>query len=155
MMNQISMFDSDVIPYPQTYADIDTLYTEYIFEGETDKDTFTFSGPKDNSDSWRSYFFYGKKVFSFYPDRGKGSKFKIVRDKKNILVKESELPSVLEELKQLKHVIFRNTIIEEFACCNDFKRCSSAGVCLYTKDRFYNGCYYRTNLEAGKVFFKE
>ena len=153
-MEQMTMFET-IIPYPQTYADIDDLYRNYIYEGETDSDAFENEGPKDGSDKWRSYFFYGKKVFSFYPDLKSDAKFKLWIKGKNVPVKQSDLPQALKDLCALKHEIFRNTITEVFACCNDFKRCSAAGSCLHPDDRFYNGCYYRKNLEAGINFYKE
>ena len=153
-MEQLTMFD-DTIPYPQTYADIEYLYNKYIYEGEKDSDTFSYDGPKDGSDSWRSYYFYGKKVFSFYPHLKSGAKFKLWIDNKNVSVNPPDLPQVLNDLCARKHDIFRNTITDVFACCNDFKRCSAAGSCLHQDNRFYNGCYYRKNLESGLNFYKE
>lgn len=42
---------------------------------------------------------------------------------------------------------------ERFGCCNDFIRCSDALECLYKDSAEYKGCYYRQNLEAGRVFY--
>ena len=167
-MEQLSMF-CESIPYPNTFDDIDHLYKEYIFEGEKDEDAFTVKDRKDGKS--KSYYFYGKRLFTFQPDFGKGSKLKkvikipvetekdgeiIVDEKiKEVLITPDELFSFLNELKETKHIIFRNLITESFACCNDFKRCSREGACLYPDDRFYNGCYYRTNLESGINFWKE
>ena len=153
-MEQMTMFDVD-IQYPQTYADIEELYNKYIYEGEKDSDAFEHEGPKDGSDIWRSYYFYGKKVFSFYPNMKKGAKLKLWIDGKNIPVNQTDLPQALDDLRIRKHEIFRNTITDVFACCNDFKRCSAVGSCLHPDDRFYNGCYYRSNLESGINYFKE
>ena len=89
-MEQMSMFNA-IIPYPKTYSDIFDLYRNYIFEGEADDDVFTCNPPEDKYASRRSYFFYGKKVFSFSPDTGKGSKLKIMKDKKEVLVKQQLL----------------------------------------------------------------
>ena len=151
MDEQISFFYSPV-SYPKTFQDVDRLYKEYIFEGEKDDDVFTSNERKDGS---RSYFFYGVKVFSFRPDQGKGSILKVVNDNKEVKVSDNELMETLSHLKKLKRMIFRNTITETFACCNDFKRCSETGACLYPDDRFFNGCLYRKNLEAGRNFFRE
>jgi len=86
MDEQISFFDSPV-SYPKTFQDVDCLYMEYIFEGEKDDDVFTSNERKDGS---RSYFFYGVKVFSFHPDKGKGSKLKVVKDKKEVKVSDND-----------------------------------------------------------------
>lgn len=40
-----------------------------------------------------------------------------------------------------------------FGCCNDFILCSDARRCLKAKDPDYNGCQYRKNLEAGRIFY--
>lgn len=41
----------------------------------------------------------------------------------------------------------------KFGCCSKYKECSKAGQCLH-EDKFYaKGCYYRRNLEQGKVFY--
>ena len=40
-----------------------------------------------------------------------------------------------------------------FGCCNDFILCSDARRCLKSKDPDYNGCQYRKNLEAGRIFY--
>lgn len=42
---------------------------------------------------------------------------------------------------------------EAFGCCNDFVRCSDARECLHKLDPDYAGCYYRKNLEAGRIFY--
>ncbi len=166
-MEQISMF-SEMISFPKSYADIQSLYNEYIYEGETDDDVFTWRELKNG----RSYFFYGKKVFEFSPDSGNGSKLKKVtivkelgkdEDGDTVLISKvklvpilpNELTGFLNEMKQLKIDTFRGVITDTFACCNDFKRCSAVGQCIHEKDRFYNGCFYRTNLEAGRNFYRE
>lgn len=40
-----------------------------------------------------------------------------------------------------------------FLCCNDFMRCSDAKQCLKSGNPEYNGCAYRKNLEAGRIFY--
>lgn len=52
-----------------------------------------------------------------------------------------------------KKALFRTLGDVSFACCNDFERCSDAMSCLHPYDIFYNHCLYRTNLEAGRIFY--
>lgn len=158
-MHQTSLLS--VPSWPETFEDIESLYREYIFENEKDSDTFSFSDIKNG----RSYFFYGLKSFEFYPVQdNKPSKWRIPEylinpdqvDKTkfiSISPKKFDPATVLRLLKDLKRSIFRNTITEEFGCCNDFIRCSDAKACLHPEDRFYNGCGYRKNLEAGRIFY--
>ena len=154
-MPQLSIFQDGIL-FPQTYSDLFSLYEKYIYEGEKDTDVFTWSDIKNG----RSYAFYGKKVMTFIPsDTGK------VKLKVNLPSGEAgtldsattpeELLAWLEKLRLAKRTIFRNLIIEEFGCCNDFKRCSAVDKCIHSEDRFYNGCYYRRNLENGRNFYKE
>lgn len=42
---------------------------------------------------------------------------------------------------------------ESFGCCNYFEDCSDAKHCLFEHDLDYLGCYYRKNLEAGRIFY--
>ena len=153
-MEQLSMF-SEGPKFPLTYDDVDQLFKQYIYEGETDADVFTASELK----SGRSYFFYGQKVFEFVAGDNESARLKIVgEDKKLIALKPSsttmaELERHLMALKTKKRVIFRNLISDTFGCCNDFERCSDEKECIHKSDRFYNGCMYRTNLEAGRIFY--
>ena len=153
-MDQISMFEDEYM-FPSSYDDIQEIYRNHIYDGEKDEIAFRWKDKKND----RSYSFYGEKVFAFYPDQGKGAKFTICETvgekKKEILVKPLDFGKAVEKLKKRYQYLARNTIIETFACCNDFKRCSAVDSCLHQKEIFYNGCYYRTNLEAGRNFYKE
>ena len=157
-MEQISMFSESLV-FPSNYEDIEKIYKEYIFEGETDKDVFTSSDLTSYSVPYgKSYFFYGQKVFEFIPPAKKKSKLTVFRldDSKIVLTPSSsmvELLAAFAELKTMKQEIFRNLNTEPFGCCNDFIRCSDVHECLHAEDRFYNNCMYRKNLEAGHIFY--
>lgn len=149
-------FLPDAPVFPLSFDDLQSLYQAYIFEGEKDEDTFTWSETKNG----RSYFMYGKKVLEFVPGDVKKARLRILPPDKSMKqetldanTSSDALIDALKELKEIKHKLFRNTITEEFACCNDFLKCSDAKQCLYPQDRFYNGCYYRKNLEAGHIFY--
>ncbi|MBR7173139.1 MAG: hypothetical protein IKD50_01755 [Clostridia bacterium] len=153
-MKQISMFENE-ISFPHSYDDIQSLYEKYIYEGEKDPDAFTWKDLKNS----RSYFFYSKKVFEFSLS-GKSPTLKVISrtdDKKFVTVSPSDhqLEDAIAWLKTLKKNIFRSLVTETFGCCDAFKECSAVDHCIHTDDRFYNGCMYRTNLEAGRNFYKE
>jgi hypothetical protein len=44
-------------------------------------------------------------------------------------------------------------ILEEFGCCSHYVECSDKGNCLFTENEDYKGCYYRKNLEKGRIFY--
>lgn len=44
--------------------------------------------------------------------------------------------------------------VNRFGCCSKYKECSQAGKCLHEHPYYSKGCYYRENLENGRVFYK-
>lgn len=166
-MTQLDMFDNGP-SFPLTHEGILALFHQYIDEGEKDSDVFTWEETKQG----KSYFIYGKKVFEHRPGDIKKARIVIFeeiesekegetivelkpRSKSPEMMPPDVLLQWLEDLKQKKRAIFRGLITEKFACCNDYMKCSRAGMCIHQNDRFYNGCTYRTNLEAGRNFFRE
>ncbi len=161
-MEQMSFFDSEKVAFPMTHEDVLKLHEQYIYEGEKDKDAFTFKDIKNGLGY--SYYFYGIKVMEHTVSLSGKVKFSIKQkygdedgegDKGKFIAvpQDADILYYMELLKKAKRIIFRNTITETFACCNDYERCSDARKCLKTEDRMYNGCLYRTNLEAGRIFY--
>ena len=64
-----------------------------------------------------------------------------------------ESVAFLDWSKLKKKEIFRALGDTSFACCSAFIRCSDARECLHQTDIYYNHCYYRENLEAGRIFY--
>ena len=75
-----------------------------------------------------------------------GYRFPIACDKDTATAYEEMISAVYEQLKS-------STVSERFGCCNDFIRCSDARECLHKDNPEYNGCYYRKNLESGRIFY--
>ena len=120
-MEQISLFDETIIAFPKTHDDILKLYEQYISEGETDPDAFTWSEIRNG----RSYFFYGKKVFEFVTDSSGNAKIRILQENEKPITltpSSSDLLHYMEMLKEAKRIIFRNLTTDSFGCCNDFLR---------------------------------
>lgn len=158
-MDQLSFFDSDPqrsdsVDFPLTHEDVVSIFNKYVFEGEKDEDVFTWN----ETSSGKSYYIFGTKVFAHRPGDMKKARL-FIPDGDKFITKSSssfsghDVYEFFTSLKARKKQIFRALTPETFACCNDFKKCSAAGHCIYPDDRFYNGCIYRTNLEAGKNFF--
>ena len=40
-----------------------------------------------------------------------------------------------------------------FGCCSSFNECSDKKACLYPHKFYTSRCWYRTNLEKGKIFY--
>ena len=65
-----------------------------------------------------------------------------------------DVPAIEEMiLAMYNYFADRQTSYSMMACCNDFVRCSDALECLHKYDEEYAGCWYRKNLEKGRVFY--
>lgn len=42
---------------------------------------------------------------------------------------------------------------DAFGCCSKYNECSDAKRCLHENKLYAKGCYYRKNLESGKIFY--
>ncbi|MDE5945963.1 MAG: hypothetical protein K2G63_01450 [Oscillospiraceae bacterium] len=42
---------------------------------------------------------------------------------------------------------------DKFGCCSKYKECSKAKKCLHSNKFYSKACWYRKNLEAGKIFY--
>lgn len=167
MNNQVSLF-GDTVPFPQTYDDVFDMYYAHIIPPSPDDDAFT-SSDKELSLGGKSFFMYGQKVFEFVPGekprfRISGETMKKIEPAKSYeeekwyifsadQANDTTMRLFISALQETINYIFRHLISETFGCCNDFIRCSDAGHCLHLQDRFYNGCGYRENLEAGRIFY--
>lgn len=156
----------DVISFPYSYDDVRALYRAHITPPSQDGDAFTSGDELKNGGM--SFFMYGKKVFEFHP--GIIPYFRLTGQYMQMLDPAGEytedglytfsadmttptMTDFVAHLQDLINTIFRNLVTEHFGCCNDFIKCSDARQCLYPHDRFYNGCSYRKNLEAGRIFY--
>lgn len=54
----------------------------------------------------------------------------------------------------LEYLIRVKKPVNRFGCCSQYQKCSQAGKCLHEHPYYSKGCYYRENLENGKVFYK-
>ena len=151
-MEQISLFEEEkASSLLSTHENVLKLHKQYIDEGEKDKDAFTWKETK----SGYSYFFYGTKVMQLTASKTGKVKFLMKQPDGDFIALPPDDRSANDfvQLKMMKRKIFRELMPETFGCCNDFIRCSDALKCLHQDNRMYNGCLYRQNLEAGRIFY--
>lgn len=55
--------------------------------------------------------------------------------------------------KEIASFLRKSVSVERFGCCHRFTACSDAKKCLIYDDFDALGCYYRENLEAGRIFY--
>ncbi|MBR2283687.1 MAG: hypothetical protein IJ874_04605 [Ruminococcus sp.] len=44
---------------------------------------------------------------------------------------------------------------EKFGCCGKYRECSAAGKCLHENLFYSKACWYRKNLESGRIFYTD
>lgn len=172
MDEQLSLFDpvDEALPpirQPGTLADVQQLWNDWLEDGDLDDDAFTWDVIRNGI----SFAFYGTKVLELrtrasgaclcvrrrvkaqlYPDTT------VTEDNADTFVTlpdqdDAGMRRLIGALKEEKERIFADLDADPFGCCNDFVRCSDARACLYPKERFALRCYYRQNLEAGRIFY--
>jgi len=63
---------------------------------------------------------------------------------------DNAVPDLINEIYTSKLESIEGEMI---GCCDMFVMCSDALHCLRSTDPHYNGCLYRKNLEAGRIFY--
>ena len=64
---------------------------------------------------------------------------------------EDDLSEYIEIAAEQAVVDFKPA--KTFACCHLYNECSDAGKCLHPKPIYAKQCWYRDNLENGRVFY--
>lgn len=150
---------SDTLKSPEK---MEAIWDRFVREDSDDQDAFSCEPIKNGF----SYFVYGRKAIEVTLLK-KSIKVRVVGTLEHLIhpTKEDILEDnfytlekecyevMLARLKSYKHLAFRSIVTEKFACCSDFMKCSDAKECLHPNDKLSNGCYYRTNLEKGLIFY--
>lgn len=153
--------------FPTSHEDVLRLWSDYLFDPETDTEPDDFS--------WNeiafgySYSLYGTKIMEFKPGKHGAARLRLPGSAFPALgldprpndtafytidfLNGDQMARLIAWLRERKQALFRALPVEPFGCCSSFVACSDARACLYPHDRFYNGCYYRKNLEAGRIFY--
>jgi hypothetical protein len=73
---------------------------------------------------------------------------------------EKDKNILINTLTILKPVLIRsylylceNEPVHTFGCCDLSIKCSDAKKCVHSDKKYAKGCYYKKNLEAGKIFY--
>lgn len=85
---------------------------------------------------------------------GKNDTTEPQRDGDRISIDMSFDPNAYVEKVRRQAAEYRYFVtVDRFGCCDAFVKCSDARACLYPNDYEHLGCYYRENLEAGRIFY--
>lgn len=83
-------------------------------------------------------------------------------EKKNIASDEDNTYFIFYEWNNVTLNFVRNILIffienfepsDKFGCCGKYIECSKVGVCIHDNKFYAKACWYRKNLESGKIFF--
>lgn len=77
------------------------------------------------------------------------------KESSNIIV---NFPVGYTEVKEFMEQVLRYSVntfepSDKFGCCDKYKECSDAKKCLHANQFYAKACWYRKNLEAGKIFY--
>lgn len=56
-------------------------------------------------------------------------------------------------LKGVDKFVYDNYAADSFGCCHRFVECSDAKVCTHPDELHAKGCMYKSNLDAGRIFY--
>lgn len=62
-----------------------------------------------------------------------------------------EIPVFMKEL--IKYYVTNFEPADKFGCCGKYTECSKEGKCIHNNKFYAKACWYRKNLEAGKIFY--
>lgn len=69
-----------------------------------------------------------------------------------------DFPEITPEMQEFAKNLTVSAVLafepsEKFGCCHRFKQCSDAKQCIHPNQFYAKACWYRRNLENGKVFY--
>jgi hypothetical protein len=70
-----------------------------------------------------------------------------------LLFNESVAVKILDNIKSVFERCYLNESVERFGCCSRYEECSDEQKCIHPDIRFAEGCYYKINLENGRIFY--
>ncbi len=71
----------------------------------------------------------------------------------NFPIEENDFTSFINDL--LNYTVNTFEPSDKFGCCDKYIECSNAKKCLHNNLFYAKACYYRKNLESGKIFYGE
>lgn len=117
-----------------------------------------FSPPKQEDGKWASVLFCGVRGARIFI----GAKVKrieffdtIAKNPTSVQISDDfDYNSIAELADKTWRYCLKRAPVTKFGCCNAFSKCSDEKRCLLSDDLdYYAGCYYRENLESGRIFY--
>lgn len=60
---------------------------------------------------------------------------------------------IIDNIKSVFERCYLSQSVDKFGCCSRYEECSDEKRCTHPDIKFAAGCYYRTNLEEGRIFY--
>ena len=64
----------------------------------------------------------------------------------------AELANYIKKNAKYAYVNYQPKVAR-FGCCGNYKECSNAKKCIHENKLYSKACFYRENLEAGRIFY--
>lgn len=65
----------------------------------------------------------------------------------------SDIEKCTHLIEAISNALLARATAFRFGCCSSFIECSDLKKCLHQGNPEYIGCYYKENLEAGRIFY--
>lgn len=63
------------------------------------------------------------------------------------------LTKILGNINKVFERCYLSEAVEPFGCCSRYEECSDKKTCIHPDIKLASGCYYKTNLEDGRIFY--
>lgn len=60
---------------------------------------------------------------------------------------------IINNIKAVFERCYLDESVESFSCCSRYEECSDEKKCIHPDIKFAKGCYYKMNLENGRIFY--
>ena len=138
---------------------IATIFKEYLNKiKELDDNLSTYTVYTSSSKKWISFKVENKNLLKIIY-QSKNRKYTVQIGDDEIQVDEFLIDEILKDKSRYKEQIYHmwkelsaKSNDEMFGCCSHYIECSDQKKCVKDND-FSRNCYYRKNLEAGRIFY--
>ena len=165
MNNQISIFDQKEKTFEETVFEKvyeilnekEAVLSDYEYKDNVGEDTINVLNNKIIIKLKKM-----KKMYAIFIRESQketllnsGLDYKIIRDTGWIRVNGEEILGlpIFEQIIYEAYLKIYDSFADGFGCCSRFTECSDAGKCINPDQIYARGCYYKKNLESGKIFY--
>lgn len=70
-----------------------------------------------------------------------------------IVLNDQFIEKILANIENVFKQCYLDEPVEGFGCCSRYTECSDEKKCIHPDPKISKGCYYKTNLDSGLIFY--